>query len=70
MVGSAQTTDHVPVKIGHVCLQTLVLPLSGFVTLESSLDSQSLSFLVCQTEMRISLPWKRLEELNKIINGE
>ena len=67
-VGSAQTAYHVHVRIGHVCLQTLVLPLSGFVTLESSLNSQSLRFLVCQTEMRISLSWKRSEELNKMID--
>ena len=67
-MGSTYTTDHVHMKIGHVCLQTLVLTLSGFVTLEGSLNSQSLSFFVYKTEIRISLPWKMLEGLNKIID--
>ena len=67
-MGSTYTTDHVHMKIGCICLQTLVLTLSGFVTLEGSLNSQSLSFLVYKTEIRISLSWKMLEGLNKIID--
>ena len=55
-------------KTGSVCLQTLVLTLSGFVALEGSLNSQSLSFLVYKTEIRISLSRKMLEGLNKIID--
>lgn len=67
-VGRAQTTNHEHMKIRHVYLQTLVVPLTSFVTLQGYLNSQSLSFLICKTEMRISLSWTRLEGLSKTID--
>ena len=67
-VGRAQTTKHEHMKIRHVYLQILVVPLTSFVTLQGYLNSQSLSFLICKTEMRTSLSWKILEGLNKTID--